>query len=130
LEALSRGAAYTLFIDDNAEVISQLKQHLETLQSTKGKTLQGDALHILSTPPDLPFDIVFLDPPFNKGLITPCVEALESNGWLSKNARIYIEVESSMRDPDLPDQWKILRQQKTGQVACYLTARHPATAES
>ncbi len=130
LEALSRGADYALLIDDHTKVVSQLKQHLQTLQTNAGEIRQGDALQILATPPDLPFDIVFLDPPFNKGLITPCIEALESNGWLSENARIYLEAESSMRDLNLPKQWEILRQQKAGQVACYLAARHPATPDS
>ena len=130
LEALSRGASYALLIDDHTKVVSQLKQHLETLQVTEGEIRQGDALQILATPPDLPFDIVFLDPPFGKGLITPCVEVLESNGWLSENARIYIETESTMRDLNLPGQWEILRQQKAGQVSCYLVSRHPSTPES
>ena len=130
LEALSRGADYALLIDDHTKVVSQLKQHLETLQASEGEIRQGDALQILATPPDLPFDIAFLDPPFGKGLITPCVEALESNGWLSENARIYLEVESELKHLNLPSQWEILRQQKAGQVTCYLAARHPATPES
>ena len=111
-------------------MVSQLKQHLQTLQATGGKIRQGDALQILATPPDLPFDIAFLDPPFGKGLVMPCIEALESSGWLSENAKIYIEVESDLKNLKLPDQWEILRQQKAGQVTCYLAARHPATTES
>jgi 16S rRNA (guanine966-N2)-methyltransferase len=111
-------------------VVSQLKQHLETLQASGGEIRQGDALQILAVPPDLPFDIVFLDPPFGKGLITPSVETLESSGWLTENARVYIEAESDLRDLNLPEQWEILRQQKAGQVTCYLAARHPVTPES
>jgi 16S rRNA (guanine966-N2)-methyltransferase len=104
-------------------VVSQLKQHLDTLQATGGEILHRDALQILATPPDVPFDIVFLDPPFNKGLITPCVEAMESNGWLSENARIYIEAESELQDLKLPKQWNIIRSQAAGQVNCYLAIR-------
>ncbi len=111
-------------------MVSQLKQHLETLQASGGKIRQSDALQILAVPPDLPFDIVFLDPPFGKGLISPSVEALESNGWLTENAQVYIEAESSMRDLNLPEQWEILRQQKAGQVTCYLAARRPEMPES
>jgi 16S rRNA (guanine966-N2)-methyltransferase len=117
-------------IDDHTKVVSQLKQHLQTLQASGGKIRQGDALQILATPPDAPFDIAFLDPPFGKGLITPCIEALESCGWLSENAKIYIEVESELKHLNLPEQWEILRQQKAGQVTCYLVTRHPAMPES
>jgi 16S rRNA (guanine966-N2)-methyltransferase len=130
LEALSRGAEYGLLIDEHPKVVSQLRQHLETLQATGGEIRQGDALQILATPPDLPFDIVFLDPPFGNGLIMPCVEVLESNGWLSENSRIYIEAETDCQDLKLPDPWEMLRQQKVGQVSCHLAARHPATPES
>ena len=130
LEALSRGADYALLIDDHTKVVSQLKRHLETLRATEGEIRLGDALQILATPPDVPFDIAFLDPPFSKDLITPCVETLESCGWLSENARIYIEAESDLKSLNLPDQWEIVRQQKAGQVTCYLAARHPATPES
>ena len=131
IEALSRGAGYILLIDNNKEVVSQLRNHLETLQATEGEIRQGDALQILTSSPDgPPFDIVFLDPPFGKGQITPCVESLESNGWLTENARVYIEAESSLQDLNLPDNWDILRQQKAGQVTCFLAARHPSMPES
>lgn len=127
LEALSRGAAYALLVDDNAKVVSQLRQHLETLQTVDGKIHQGDALQILETPPnDNPFNVVFLDPPFGKGLIAACVKALESSGWLAENAKIYLEAESGLQDLNLPDQWEILRQLKAGQVTCYLVTRLPA----
>jgi 16S rRNA (guanine966-N2)-methyltransferase len=118
-------------IDDHTKVVSQLRNHLETLQATEGEIRQGDVLQILASPPDgSRYDIVFIDPPFSKGLITPSVESLESNGWLAGNARIYIEIESNLKDLNLPDNWEILRQQKVGQVTCYLAARHPSTPES
>jgi len=131
LEALSRGAAYALLVDDNAKVVSQLRQHLETLQTVDGKIHHGDALQILESPPnDNPFNIVFLDPPFGQGLIAACVKALESSGWLAENAKIYLETESGLQDLNLPDQWEILRLLKAGQVTCYLVARCPPATES
>ena len=121
MEALSRGAGYVLLVDNHPQVIRQLEQHLATLQAEDAEIRQGDGLQILAAgPSEQPFDIVFLDPPFGKGLVTPCIEALKANGWLADHARIYIEAESDQKELRLPEHWEILRQQKAGQVTSYL----------
>jgi 16S rRNA (guanine966-N2)-methyltransferase len=123
LEALSRGADHVLLIDNHPQVIRQLQLHLATLQAEDAEIRLGDGLQILSAGPvSHPFDIVFLDPPFGKGLVTPCIEALETNGWLADHARIYIETESDHKELRLPEHWEILRQQKAGQVTSYLVS--------
>lgn len=126
LEALSRGANQVVMVDENRVVTSQLEKHVSTLQASGGEIRQTDAINLLSsTATHERFDIVFLDPPFGKGLINPCVDALESNNWLAENARIYIETESDIQNLNLPVQWEILRQTKAGKVNCYLATRHP-----
>jgi 16S rRNA (guanine966-N2)-methyltransferase len=131
IEALSRGARYALLIDKDSTVVSQLNQHMETLQASGGEIHRGDALQILaSAPGGIPFDITFLDPPFGKGLVAPCISALESNDWLSNNAKIYIEAETDWPSDNLPLNWEILRQQQVGQVTATLVARHPPSPES
>jgi 16S rRNA (guanine966-N2)-methyltransferase len=125
LEALSRGAGYVLLIDNNPQVIQQLRQNLETLQANDIDIRQADGLQILADGPgEHPFDIIFLDPPFGKGLVKPCIEALESNGWVADHARIYIETESDLKEMALPDRWEIIRDKTAGQVSYYLATRY------
>lgn len=131
LEALSRGASYVLMVDSNTLVISQLRKHLTTLQASGGEIQQNDAQRLLSSPSQHdPFDIVFLDPPYDKGLIEPSVAMLEAGGWLAERAWIYIEAEAGLANLQLPDHWEIYRQLKAGQVSCYLVIRHPSNHES
>lgn len=117
LEALSRGASSVLLVDSDKRVVSQLQKHLATLQTSEGKIRQDDALQLLSaeTGHDQ-FDIVFLDPPFSKGLIEPCVDKLIAGNWLTEHAKVYIESETRLQDFKLPETWEILRDKTAGQV--------------
>lgn len=131
MEALSRGASYVLMVDSDKQVVHQLRQHTATLQATGGEIQQSEARQFLSSSSGHgQFDIVFLDPPYGKGLIEPCIKLLEDGGWLAEHAKIYIEAEAELQDLDLPDQWETHRQLKAGQVACFLALRHPSSAES
>lgn len=104
-------------VDNDQRVVTQVNKHLVTLQASNGKILQGDALQLLSSGAEHdPFDIVFLDPPFAKGLIEPCVEKLVTNHWLAEHAKIYIESENSLRDIKMPETWEIIREKTAGQV--------------
>jgi len=94
LEALSRGASMALALDLNANAIASLRKHLDTLKCGQGQLLQSDALRYLETQPATAFDVVFLDPPFNRNLLLPACELLEGKGWLSAHAWVYTESET------------------------------------
>ena len=68
LEALSRGAGSALALDLNPAAIASLRGHLQTLNCDNGQLQQTDALLYLQNPTATPFDLVFLDPPFNQNL--------------------------------------------------------------
>jgi 16S rRNA (guanine966-N2)-methyltransferase len=119
LEALSRGAAAVVLVDRDPRVIATLRKHLQTLQAEGAALAQQGALDYLQGEP-MPFDIVFLDPPFRQGLLQPALELLVSRGWLAPGARIYIEQESEQPMVALPEGWELLRELKAGQVACRL----------
>ena len=122
LEALSRGAAAVSFIDSDRRAAQSLKDNLALLKCERGTVLQGDALSFLQGEP-VPFDIVFLDPPFRKELLQPCLEQLSNEGWLSDEARLYIEVEQELGEPELPEGWEMVRRKHAGQVIYGLAAR-------
>ena len=68
------------------------------------------------------FDIVFLDPPFHKNLIEPCISWLKQNNCLTSNAYIYTETEKNLAT-SIIDNWELLRQKTTGQVTYSLLRR-------
>ncbi len=126
LEALSRGAQSAVLVESNAAVAARLREHIRTLGADGATVVQADAmsyLGVLTSPIPHPFDIVFLDPPFRSGLLTPCCERLEAGQWLAPGAWIYLEAERSAGAPELPGGWDLLRAKVSGDVAYHLARR-------
>ena len=114
LEALSRGAGEVVFVDSDHRVVSQLQQNLKLLNATGGSVVTANALGYLDGAAKA-FDGVFLDPPYRKGLLSPCLEKL-ANGWLAPGARVYVENEAEMGEPPVPAGWELARSKRAGQV--------------
>jgi len=115
LEALSRGAGEVMFVDNAQAVISSLKQNMTVLKDERGQTLRYDAFSYIEREDILPFDIVFLDPPFKLGLMEKTIKVLQKSRCLKDGSLIYIEIEKRL-DVTVPDEWKCLKEKKAGQV--------------
>ncbi|WP_420234265.1 16S rRNA (guanine(966)-N(2))-methyltransferase RsmD [Pseudomonas sp. ABY48] len=116
LEALSRGAAMGQALDASNLAVSSLKEHLGTLRCTVGQVQTADALRYLDSQPATPFDLVFLDPPFNQNLLPAVCSLLEERQWLADDAWVYTESESAPSTLGLPGNWRLHREQKSGRV--------------
>jgi len=92
LEAMSRGAAFALFIDDGAEARALIRQNVEAL-GLGGITriFRRDATRLGSAHPNEPFGLVFLDPPYRKGLAEKTLGSLRDGGWLAGGALVIVE---------------------------------------
>ena len=92
LEAMSRGAAFALFIDDGAEGRALIRQNVEAL-GLGGITriFRRDATRLGDVHPNEPFGLVFLDPPYRKGLAEKSLVSLRDGGWLTPGARVIVE---------------------------------------
>jgi 16S rRNA (guanine966-N2)-methyltransferase len=92
LEAISRGAAFALFIDDGAEARALMRQNVEAL-GLGGVTriFRRDATRLGAAHPHEPFDLVFLDPPYRKGLGEAALASLRDGGWLTPEALLVVE---------------------------------------
>jgi len=66
-----------------------------------------------------PFDVIFLDPPFNQQLVALSCELLDNQGLVKEGSYIYIETEANLL-LQLPESWSIHREKKAGQVTYYL----------
>ena len=92
IEAISRGAAFTLFIDNGAEARALLRQNVEALGlGGVSKIYRRDATDPGPAHPMEPFSLAFLDPPYGKGLAEKSVAALRDGGWLTPGALVIVE---------------------------------------
>ena len=126
LEALSRGAQYCDFVDSSATVNSQINQHLATLEATSLATCHTDTATGYLSRTRKALDIVFIDPPFNCGLVIPTCAQLQASQILAPEALIYIETPATEALTELPSGWDIHREKITGGVACRLYATRVA----
>ncbi|BBR56972.1 MULTISPECIES: 16S rRNA (guanine(966)-N(2))-methyltransferase [Enterobacteriaceae] len=122
LEALSRYAASATLLEMERHVAQQLQKNLATLKAGHGKVVNTNALTFLNQA-GTPHDIVFVDPPFRKGLLEETLRLLESNGWLADGALIYVESEVENGLPPVPAGWDLHREKIAGQVAYRLYHR-------
>ena len=119
-EALSRFAKNVTLLEKDKGVAKQLRENLAVLKVDNANVIEGDALKQLSQASTQQYNIVFIDPPFNKGLLQPCCDALQLNGYLAEDALIYIEREVELNDLNLPSSWVLLKEKSTGQVTYQL----------
>jgi len=92
LEALSRGAARALFVDDGTEARALLRANIEALGlGGVTRVFRRDATKLGQAPAGEIFSLAFLDPPYGKSLAAPALQALIDGGWLAKDALVVIE---------------------------------------
>ena len=92
IEALSRGAAYTLFVDDGAEARALLRGNVETLGlGGATRVFRRDATKLGSAHPVEPFALAFVDPPYGKGLALKALVSARDGGWLVPGALVVVE---------------------------------------
>ena len=92
IEAASRGAAFTLFVDNGAEARALLRNNVEALAlGGVTKVYRRDATDLGPAHPMEPFSLAFLDPPYGKGLGEKALVSLREGGWLSPGALLIVE---------------------------------------
>jgi 16S rRNA (guanine966-N2)-methyltransferase len=92
IEALSRGAAFTLFVDDGAEARALLRENVAALGlGGTSKIFRRDATKLGEAYPVAPFSLAFLDPPYGQGLGTAALTSARAGRWLMPEALIVVE---------------------------------------
>ncbi|MGH8252977.1 MAG: 16S rRNA (guanine(966)-N(2))-methyltransferase RsmD [Steroidobacteraceae bacterium] len=124
LEALSRGAAHCVFVDQDAQVIGRLGDVLREWGSGSEQVelARSSAAQYLARAAQ-PFGLVFLDPPFSGDELARSIARLESAGWLSRDALIYVEHPRDAPLASLPASWQALRSGTAGAVGYDLYQR-------
>ena len=121
IEAKSRGAGECVFVERDRELAQRRRDALARLKVGDARVVHADALAWLAGTPT-PFDVVFLDPPFDAGLWEVSAQRLENAGWLRPSAWIHVESPAHMA-PALPASWLEHRVGQTGNVRYALYRR-------
>ena len=115
IEALSRGAQWCLFVDDAAASRGLIRENTMALGlNGKSKISRQDATDIGPRSKRSPkFDLVFADPPYDKGLGEKAFAALHIHNWLKPNAILVLE-ETKRATIEMPDCFDIIDERKYG----------------
>lgn len=122
LESISRGASFVQFVELDRQVAQSISAALTVLDvaqlaASGGVTTNvycGAAQQFLATHTGPVFEIVYLDPPYQSGLLSKTAVTLEESKCLAPTALIYVEYSSQDTPPDLPTQWRLLREGRAG----------------
>ena len=93
-EALSRGADWCLFVETDAGARGAIRVNIEALELFGATRIHRRSAAALGKKPagdGGAFDLAFLDPPYNKNLCTPVMDALDKGGWLAPSALLVVE---------------------------------------
>jgi 16S rRNA (guanine966-N2)-methyltransferase len=94
LEALSRGAAFCRFLEQDEAALGAIRANVEHLGVEDRVSIERrDATRLTARPPGgaAAFELVFLDPPYGKGLAEKALSALANGGWLAEGAVAVVE---------------------------------------
>jgi 16S rRNA (guanine966-N2)-methyltransferase len=103
LEAMSRGSASAVFVDDAAEARALIRENVATLGlGGSTKVLRRDATRLGPAHPVDPFSLVLIDPPYAHGLAERALVSARAGGWLLPEALIVVEeaIDSAFMVPD------------------------------
>jgi len=118
-EALSRGAKHVVMVDKSPMVIASLRATAQELGADNITFYQGHAPEKIILPKE-PFDIIFLDPPFNQNLINVSCEWLIKNKLIHEKTYVYIEMEKENETLNILPYWHVLKEGKTKHIKYYL----------
>ena len=100
LEALSRGAAEVCFVENGRAGQKLLRENIEKLRAEGETTLMRNDATRLGPWPNARFDLVFLDPPYGKGMGQTALAAARAGGYLAPDALIVWEENAPMNAPE------------------------------
>ncbi len=119
LEALSRGAAHAVFIENYPAALASLERNLGALgEQARATVLRADALRPPAGPgprAPAPCGLALLDPPYGQGLAAPALAALAKAGWLARDALSVVELMA--KEPfEPPPGFSVLEERKYGKA--------------
>ena len=115
-EALSRGAAAAVFVEQSRRAARMLRHNVDLLGAVNAEVVEGNAENFITSTAAGRFDIVFLDPPFAHNALGDLCRLLAGSRLLAPGALIYLEDDRRRPDVALPAGWRVVRRKQTGSV--------------
>lgn len=116
IEAMSRGAAFCLFVESESAARGCIRDNIETFQLFGATRIhRRSATDLGSKPAGLgePFDLVFMDPPYGYDLVPPALEQLRRGAWITDDALVVAETAADAEPPVTPN-WTLLDERTYG----------------
>ncbi len=99
LEALSRGATTVVFVESGRTSQQILRENISLCQAQEAARILARDVRKLGQNPDVPYDLIFLDPPYAKKLGEQAISAALTDGWIAENSLIVWEESSEIAIP-------------------------------
>jgi 16S rRNA (guanine966-N2)-methyltransferase len=116
IEALSRGAAFCLFVDEGAQARGLIRENVESLGLGGATRLfRRDATRMGAAGQNPPASLVFCDPPYGRDLAPRALKSCADGGWLSPGALVVVE-EAQGAGVALPDAFEELERRDYGET--------------
>ena len=112
LEALSRGASHVTFVEKSPKSIAVLNKNIATLKAEDEVSVIKKRASSVS-PASAPCDFIFMDPPYDKGLLIPAITCLLEGGWLADSGVIIAELKVG-EDFDVPEGLTLIDERTQG----------------
>ena len=119
LEALSRGASQALFVENSVEGRGLLRTNIETFGlGGRARIFRRDATDLGPVGTMEPFDFLFADPPYGRGLGEKALDAADKGGWLKPDALVILEEHAGV-EPDIGLPFQILERREFGDTSMH-----------
>ena len=122
LEALSRGAESSLFFEADAGAHQVCRRNIEACALPGARLIRGDCLKLLprlAEDEGLCFDLVFADPPYNRGLLPRLMEVLAENRLLAPEGLLVVETTAQESEFDPGTTWQVIKSSVYGSTAVH-----------
>lgn len=116
IEALSRGAAHVTFIDQDVTILKHLRSELDAFNVDNFETIRLSMPTNLSQITTPPFDIIFLDPPFDSDLLEQTLKALTISQLVKPGTLVYFET-NARHELIFDENWVLHRHKKTKRIS-------------
>ena len=113
LEALSRGAAQAVFVEADRQAAAVCEKNIALFGQGKAVLHRGDCLQLLPRwrkqgQTDC-FDIIFADPPYNRGLLNELLKVVADGNWLSEQGMLVAETVARDSEFDPDERWQVIK---------------------
>ena len=125
IEALSRGAARATLVDRDPRAVDAIRRNLASTRLGDRATVhrRGFGGFLTGRVPDVPFDLVLLDPPYDLAgpELARILASLAAPGWLAPDASVVVERSAAAGPPTLPAGWRVSWERVYGDTLVVLT---------